>query len=74
MTNKTEAPEYATLPAGQVPMNHEEWAVNKSCEAKHRDHKWQWLEFATTEANAQCVHCGILTWLGRDYSEKGAPT
>lgn len=57
-------------------MTDAEWDINKSCELKHRDHKWQWLsgDASTLPSleNAQCVHCGKLTVMRRDnYGEKG---
>lgn len=44
-------------------MTPEEWEVNKDCEEKKRDHKWQWkFDIAAgvpSNTQAVCVHCGL---------------
>lgn len=56
-------------------MTDEEWEVNKDCEAKHRDHKWQWkFDIAagkTSQTHGVCVHCGKEIELNRGETQRG---
>jgi siroheme synthase (precorrin-2 oxidase/ferrochelatase) len=54
-------------------MTDEEWAENKSCEIKKRDHRWRWLiDIATGQPHATeviCSHCGKRASMTRDKLE-----
>lgn len=56
-------------------MTEEEWAENKDCAKKKRDHKWHWKHDITTglphPTAAICVHCGRETELNRDDMQRG---
>ena len=51
-------------------MTDAEWDENKSCEAKHREHKWLWKhDIASGTASpteAICAHCGKQATLNRN--------
>lgn len=60
------------LKAGERQMTEEEWALNKDCTAKSREHKWRWEFISSGESagrvsptNAVCVHCGKRVKLSR---------
>lgn len=69
MSNRSSSPREYTQ------MTDEEWEVNKSCEAKGRDHRWHWKHDIASGLpspdQAICVHCGkettlVMPKLGRD--------
>ena len=51
-------------------MTDEEWEENKSCEAKKREHKYQWkfniAAGVPSNTHAICVHCGKEVVLDRE--------
>lgn len=60
-----------TLKPSEVQMTEEEWAINKNCTLKKRDHKYQWKHDPETGLPSPtigvCVHCGRETEMNRDY-------
>lgn len=56
-----------TLKPSEVQMTDEEWAINKSCALKKRDHKYHWKNDPTTglpsDTIGVCAHCGHETEL-----------
>ena len=61
--------EPAKLNPGQAPMSDADWEINKDCDAKKREHKYQWKHDIAagvpSNTHAICVHCGKEVELAR---------